>query len=495
MKNLSKIIRKKLKGQLSLLAVLFFAFSFVLVSCSSNNDDNVIIDDQTEDIAGKWIGFYDQVITGPNDTPCDAIYFDIDNSGNIKILSFLDSEIAAGHLGTYSYEGEELTLNLTHDWAEMLNNEDYLNWVSEPFTGTVYASVSSDGNTLTAGESASEAWTMHKIETTNLDDAFLGKWYDSDNGELDINSTNTYEYDQTDYFESGKISQFETVDGNTYLFVNMTNTWDVNDGNAPNCDSYFVARVELNQNNDELTLYMGDTALTYTRQTDDISSITGAWIGFYDQVITGPNDRDCNAIFMDIDNSGNIKILSFFDGRPVTGNLGTYSYEGVDLTLEITHDWMGGLNGESFFNWIEEPFEGTVYASVSPDGNTLTAGESASEAWTMHKIEITDLDNDFIGTWEGNFNEVLEIISPNSFGYYDDSATEYSFSGNINQFEYVDGNKYIIMNITYLSEINDDNQPNCDGYYVPRVELNQNNEELTLFFGDSGNTFTLQTDI
>jgi len=267
MKNLSRIIRKKFKVQLSLLAIFFLAFAFVLVSCDSSDDDNgIIVDPQTE-IAGTWIGFFDQVVTGPNDEDCDAIFFDVDESGNIKILSFLGGQQVAGHLGNYSYEGEELTLNLTHDWAAMLNNEDYLNWVSEPYTSVVYASVSSDGSTLTAGESAIEAWNLRKIDMTNVDDGFLGGWADSDNGILEINSSNTYEYDQMDYFESGNINQFEYIDGNTYVFVNTTYSWDVNDGNAPNCDSYFVARAELDPANEEMTLSFGGNEFTYTRSS------------------------------------------------------------------------------------------------------------------------------------------------------------------------------------------------------------------------------------
>ncbi|MGM0505544.1 MAG: hypothetical protein ACQESQ_13045, partial [Bacteroidota bacterium] len=62
----------------------------------SDDDDAPAIQDQ---IVGTWIGFYDTVFEGPNGADCDAIFFDFDNEGNIKMLSFLGGEQAAGHLG------------------------------------------------------------------------------------------------------------------------------------------------------------------------------------------------------------------------------------------------------------------------------------------------------------------------------------------------------------------------------------------------------------
>src|SRR6056297_3417005 len=325
---------------------LFYLLSLVLVGaivifsagCSDDDDDAAgITQDQ---IVGTWIGFYDTVFEGPNGADCDAIFFDLDVAGNIKILSFLGGEPAAGHKGTYSIEGDQIMVSLTHDWAEKQNDEHYLNWVEALYEVAIYAAISSDGNVLTGGPSEEEAWQLNKIELSDIDDGFIGDWFDDGtDGLWKINTSGSYDYSEPDYSESGQLEQF-TYDGNIYFLANTTYTSDVD---GP-CDAYFVCRVALNGAEDEMTIWYGDYEIVYTPAIQQ-QQIAGTWIGFYDTVFEGPNGADCDAIFFDLDNAGNIKILSFLGGEPAAGHKGTYSIKGDELVLNLTHDWAEELEG------------------------------------------------------------------------------------------------------------------------------------------------------
>lgn len=255
MKKQKKInFLEKFKNQLSFLTILFLAFLLVMVSCDEDEDTAGTIQDQ---IAGTWIGFFDEVIPeGPNGEPCDAIFFDIDNIGNIKILSFLEGEPAAGHIGTYSIEDDELVLSLTHDWSE-----ENSNWVEAPYEVAMYAAISSNGNVLTAGPSETEAWAINKIELSNPDAAFMGNWLMGTYASLLISSPDNYEYEEPNYSESGVLKQFTYTDDNTYFFNNTTyNSSD------EACDAYFVGRVSLNATEDEMTMWYGSETSLWTLQ-------------------------------------------------------------------------------------------------------------------------------------------------------------------------------------------------------------------------------------
>ncbi len=248
---------------------LFYLLSLALVGTivmfstgCSDDDDAPAIQDQ---IVGTWIGFYDTVFEGPNGADCDAIFFDFDNEGNIKMLSFLGGEQAAGHLGTYTIEGDELLLSLTHDWAETQGNETYLNWVEAPFEVAIYVDMSSDGKVLSAGPSASESWEVNKIELSAIDDGFTGYWTDLQTDDLwQINSSSDYEYTATNYFESGDLQQFTFIDDNTYMLANTTYSSDV----GGTCDAYFVCRAALNNTENEMTIWFGDSEIVYVPAAD-----------------------------------------------------------------------------------------------------------------------------------------------------------------------------------------------------------------------------------
>jgi hypothetical protein len=255
MKKQRESLLGKIKIQFSLLVVLLFTFSLIMVSCEDDDDDN---SGTTQDqIAGTWIGFFNQVIDeGPNGQPCDAVFFDIDNTGDIKILSFLDGEQAAGHIGTYSIEDGGLALSLTHDWSE-----ESLDWVAASFEATIYMALSSDGNVLTAGPSEEEAWATNKIELSNPDAAFIGTWLMDTYASLMISSPNNYAYEEPNYTESGILNQFTYTDGNTYFFNKTTN--NSSDGD---CVEYFVGKVSLNAAGDEMTMWYGDESSVWTLQ-------------------------------------------------------------------------------------------------------------------------------------------------------------------------------------------------------------------------------------
>lgn len=254
MKKQRESLFGEIKIQFSLLMVLFFTFSLVMVSCEDDDDPTGIAQDQ---IVGTWIGFFDQVIAdGPNGQPCDAVFFDIDNTGDIMILSFLGGEQAAGHMGTFSVEDGGLALSLTHDWSE-----ESLDWVEAPFEVEIYMALSSDGKVLTAGPSETEAWATNKIELSNPDAAFLGTWVMDSYATLLIRSPNTYAYEEPNYTESGILNQFTYTDGNTYFFNKTANT--SSDGA---CVEYFVGRVSLNAAGDEMTMWYGSESSIWNLQ-------------------------------------------------------------------------------------------------------------------------------------------------------------------------------------------------------------------------------------
>ena len=251
---------KKLFNLLSL--ALVGAIVIFSAGCSDDDEAAGLTQDQ---LVGTWIGFYDTVFEGPNGADCDAIFFDLDNAGNIKILSFLGGEQVAGHLGTYTVEGDELLLSLTHDWEETQNNEPYLNWVEAPFEVAIYADISSDGNILSAGPSASESWQVNKIGLSAVDDGFIGYWTDLQTDDLwQINASSGYEYTATNYSESGDLKQFTFIDDNTYFLANITNSSDV----GGTCDTYFVCRAALNNTENEMTIWFGDSEIVYVPAAD-----------------------------------------------------------------------------------------------------------------------------------------------------------------------------------------------------------------------------------
>ncbi|MCB2196404.1 MAG: hypothetical protein KQH79_11140 [Bacteroidetes bacterium] len=257
MKKQRENLLGKIKIQFSLLVVLLFTFSLIMVSCDDDDDNDDNSGTTQDQIAGTWIGFFDQVIAeGPNGQPCDAVFFDIDNAGNIKILSFLEGEQAAGHRGAYSIQDDGLLLSLTHDWSE-----ESLDWVEAPFEATIYMALSSDGKVLTAGPSEDEAWATNKIELSNPDAAFLGTWVMDTYATLLISSPNTYEYEETNYSESGILNQFTYTDDYTYFFNKTTN--NSSDGD---CVEYFVGKVSLNAAGDEMTMWYGDESSVWTLQ-------------------------------------------------------------------------------------------------------------------------------------------------------------------------------------------------------------------------------------
>jgi hypothetical protein len=251
---------------------LFYLLALALIGamvifsagCSDDDDDTENIQAQEE--VGTWIGFYDVVIQeGPNGEPCNAVFFDLDAAGNIKILSFLYGDPAAGHLGTYSIEGNELNLELTHEWAEEIEETAYFNWVEAPLSVSAYIDLSYDGNSMAAGNSETEAWPANKIELSDPEDGLIGDWEDSNGGVLSIDAQGDVDYTLGDYAQSGNLQQFTNVDGETYILINLTYDTDIDAGGT--CDYYLIEKFELNNTEDELTLWHGDDVYECTRKS------------------------------------------------------------------------------------------------------------------------------------------------------------------------------------------------------------------------------------
>lgn len=254
---------------------LFYLLSLALVAaivifsagCSDDDDDATGI--SQDQIVGTWIKFYDEVIGSPNgeDWNFDAVFYDFDNLGNFKSFMFLGGEpVSGGFKGTYSIEGNEFVITITHTWLKERGGADYLYWdepnfVDGPPEVAIYIAISSDGNVLTIGPSETDAEQFNKIELSNIDDGFIGDWFDAGtDGLWDINTSMSYDYSESGYSENGLLEQFTFIDGNTYFLANTTQSSDVE---GP-CDSYFVCRASLNEAEDEMTIWYGDYEIVYT---------------------------------------------------------------------------------------------------------------------------------------------------------------------------------------------------------------------------------------
>lgn len=254
-----------MKKLFNLLSIALIGVVVMFSAGCSDDDENT--DDIEEKVVGTWFGFFNPVIPeGPGDEPCDAVFFNLDAAGNIKILSFLEGDMVAGHKGTYSFNGDQFVLNLTHDWSEYSPTfQYYLNWVESPNAVTFFFETSSDGNTLTAGPSEEQVWQIKKIELSDPDEAFIGEWEDADfEYFLTITNPASYEFiqagDGEDYTESGLLKQFIYNDMN-YFLVNITSTSEV----EGSCDSYSVVGCELTEAEDAFTLSNGGEEVVLLR--------------------------------------------------------------------------------------------------------------------------------------------------------------------------------------------------------------------------------------
>lgn len=241
--------------------------AMVMFSTGCSDDDDDASDSIQDQITGKWFKLFSEPIIGPNDATCNALFFDFEEGGDFTILSFLDGEQVAGHIGTYSFDADTLIIDITHDWQNYDDlQEPIFDWVEAPYSTPIYTDQSSDGDVMLVGPSEEEAWEIFRVEMTDPDDGFIANWGIDSEAFLDIVSPADFEYYEPEgCSQSGTLEQFTYTDDKIYFLVNITNCTCEAQGA---CDYYFCMGAELNEAQDQLNISFGEETMTFTEVTE-----------------------------------------------------------------------------------------------------------------------------------------------------------------------------------------------------------------------------------
>jgi len=201
-----------------------------------------------DELVGHWLGIFDQAMLGPGDKDCNAIYFEFDET-DFMLLSFLDSDPAAGHKGTYTFEYQgALELNLTHNMSE-----EVYGWVASEHTAVLPMRTSSDGNTMYADGPDMQSLEIQKA-VRDLPGDLAGEW-SMPGASLTIQATGEFHWEQDGGVQSGTLWDLGEVNGESYWLINITYDEFLAQGES---DYYTLNKYELNPAGDRLTFWHGE---------------------------------------------------------------------------------------------------------------------------------------------------------------------------------------------------------------------------------------------
>ncbi len=198
-----------------------------------------------DELIGEWLGIFDESFLGPGDRDCDAIYFQFDET-DFKLLSFLESDQAAGFEGEYSFLFQGgLELDITSEWHESI-----FNWQNVQHTAVLPIIAEDDGNTLTGTDPHGEVdLVLHRTERSHPSD-IDGWWVYIEDGDIIAtffidHSDGSFEYDQSGELQSGYIWDIGEINGNRYLLSHIQHCDFV--GLGENADFYTINRYEVDE--------------------------------------------------------------------------------------------------------------------------------------------------------------------------------------------------------------------------------------------------------
>lgn len=215
----------------------------------------------------------------------------------------------------------------------------------------------------------------------------------------------------------------------------------------------------------------GDTTGPGEGEPDD--PIAGNWIGIFDESFVGPGDKDADVLYFEFTDDGEFMLLSFFGSDPAGGHRGTYTFdedEGV-LQLNMTHEW-----SDTEFDWVQDNYIQNLAAAISADGSILTVGVPGGDGMELQNVTLA-IPQHLAGEWQTS-GATMQIDETGTFQWTEAGAQQ---SGTLQDFDYPDGDSYLLVNITYCEYSAGDY---CDYYTVNRYELNASGDQLTLWHGD-----------
>ncbi len=186
------------------------------------------------------------------------LYFEFTDDGEFTLLSFNESDPAAGHKGTYTFDEDEgvLQLNITLDWSDT-----EFDWVQYNYIQSLAVAISADGSILTVGAPGGDQLELHNV-ALSIPQHLAGEWQ-TNGATMHIDENGTFQWTEAGAEQSGTLQNFEYTDDDSYLLVNITYCdYTVEDY----CDYYTVNRYELNSSGDQLTLWHNDDALVLELQ-------------------------------------------------------------------------------------------------------------------------------------------------------------------------------------------------------------------------------------
>ncbi len=231
--------------------VSFGILLFILAGCkkeevSPADDDNGNGTTEEVPIQGNWLFLSEESFPGPNEASCNAVYMEIQKD-EFKILSFLDSDPAAGLKGTYEYSQADTFLMSYVDW-----NDSLYNWKSDLHEWPLHLTVSPDNDTLYV-----DGKLPAQRITTSLPPALVGTWEIPEYATMTIETTGAFEWVATEtegvMEQSGNGQSIGTYNGDNFLLFNITYC-DYEEGEN---DYYTLNRYEL-VGTDSVTIWHGE---------------------------------------------------------------------------------------------------------------------------------------------------------------------------------------------------------------------------------------------
>lgn len=214
-----------------------------------------------DELVGEWFGIFNESFLGPGDKDCDAIYFQFDET-DFTLLSFLESDQAAGFGGTYSFLFQGgLELEITSEWLESI-----FNWDDIQYTAMLPIVVSDDGNTISGTDPYGEsAFELHRTERSHPSD-IDGWWVYNEEGQEEAtffvdHNDGSFSYNQGELVQSGYIWDIGEINGNRYLLSHIQHCDFV--GLAENADFYTINRYEVDPGGDIFNLWHGDYMMEF----------------------------------------------------------------------------------------------------------------------------------------------------------------------------------------------------------------------------------------
>ncbi|MDG5800978.1 hypothetical protein QA597_11465 [Marinilabiliaceae bacterium ANBcel2] len=220
-----------------------------------------------DELVGAWLAIYEEPVLGPGDKDCDILFTEMTDEGDFRILTFLNSDPVAGHIGTYThYYKELLELHLTEDW----NNETF-SFMTIPDGGheqPMAISISEDGDEIMINPE-DDALTFNKVMLTDFEEV-EGNWEWNYEGNMmgTMHIEDGYAVWQEEIGkQEGTIYNLGDVNGSSYFLFHVTycEFEPDNDNYAGDDADYFtVSRYELDGENN-FTLWHGDFEMALER--------------------------------------------------------------------------------------------------------------------------------------------------------------------------------------------------------------------------------------